>query len=58
MMGFPWHPHRGIEVIIYVLEGDIKHKDSIVNRGLIRPGDVQWMTAGNGDCPPGNTYWR
>jgi quercetin 2,3-dioxygenase len=58
MMGFPWHPHRGIEVITYVLEGEIKHKDSIVNRGLIRPGDVQWMTAGNvvthQEIPAGN----
>jgi hypothetical protein len=46
--GFPWHPHRGIETVTYVLEGTVEHGDSIGNRGVIRSGDVQWMTAGNG----------
>ena len=46
--GFPWHPHRGIETITYVLHGDIEHGDSMGNRGVIRSGDVQWMTAGSG----------
>ena len=46
--GFPWHPHRGIETITYVLDGDVEHQDSLGNRGVIRPGDVQWMTAGRG----------
>ena len=46
--GFPWHPHRGIETITYVLDGDVEHQDSLGNRGLIRSGDVQWMTAGSG----------
>ena len=46
--GFPWHPHRGIETITYVLDGDVEHGDSMGNRGLISAGDVQWMTAGNG----------
>ena len=46
--GFPWHPHRGIETITYVLRGDIEHADSIGNRGVIGSGDVQWMTAGSG----------
>ena len=46
--GFPWHPHRGIETITYVLDGDIEHGDSIGNRGIITSGDVQWMTAGSG----------
>jgi quercetin 2,3-dioxygenase len=46
--GFPWHPHRGIETITYVLEGEIRHEDSMGNKGLIMPGDVQWMTAGSG----------
>jgi redox-sensitive bicupin YhaK (pirin superfamily) len=48
LKGFPWHPHRGIETITYVLEGNIEHGDSLGNRGLIGPGDVQWMTAGGG----------
>lgn len=47
-MGFPWHPHRGIETITYVLQGEIRHEDSLGNRGTIRSGDVQWMTAGSG----------
>ena len=46
--GFPWHPHRGIETITYVLEGEIDHADSLDNSGTIGPGDVQWMTAGSG----------
>jgi hypothetical protein len=45
--GFPWHPHRGIETITYVLEGSVEHGDSMGNRGVIGPGDIQWMTAGN-----------
>jgi redox-sensitive bicupin YhaK (pirin superfamily) len=46
--GFPWHPHRGIETITYVLHGEVEHGDSMANRGVIRSGDVQWMTAGSG----------
>jgi redox-sensitive bicupin YhaK (pirin superfamily) len=46
--GFPWHPHRGIETVTYMLEGVVAHGDSIGNRGEIRSGDVQWMTAGGG----------
>jgi len=46
--GFPWHPHRGIETITYVLEGMVEHGDSMGNSGVISPGDVQWMTAGSG----------
>jgi len=46
--GFPWHPHRGIETITYLLEGSVEHRDSLGNRGVIHPGDVQWMTAGSG----------
>ena len=46
--GFPWHPHRGIETITYVLQGEVEHKDSLGNEGVIGPGDVQWMTAGSG----------
>jgi redox-sensitive bicupin YhaK (pirin superfamily) len=46
--GFPWHPHRGIETITYVLTGDVEHGDSLDNKGTISSGDVQWMTAGNG----------
>jgi len=46
--GFPWHPHRGIETVTYVLHGDVEHGDSIGNRGAIGDGDVQWMTAGSG----------
>ena len=44
----PWHPHRGIETITYVLRGDVEHGDSMGNKGVIGSGDVQWMTAGNG----------
>jgi len=46
--GFPWHPHRGIETVTYMLEGRTEHGDSLGNRGVIGPGDVQWMTAGGG----------
>ena len=46
--GFPWHPHRGIETITYVLRGDVEHGDSMGNKGVIGSGDVQWMTAGSG----------
>lgn len=46
--GFPWHPHRGIETITYMLKGSVEHGDSLGNRGVIEPGDVQWMTAGRG----------
>jgi hypothetical protein len=46
--GFPWHPHRGIETVTYVLEGEVEHGDSLGNKGTIRPGQVQWMTAGSG----------
>jgi redox-sensitive bicupin YhaK (pirin superfamily) len=46
--GFPWHPHRGMETITYVLRGEVDHADSLGNRGVIAPGDVQWMTAGSG----------
>ena len=46
--GFPWHPHRGIETITYVLSGSVEHKDSIGNTGKISEGDMQWMTAGSG----------
>lgn len=48
LAGFPWHPHRGIETITYVLAGDVEHGDSMGNRGIISAGDVQWMTAGRG----------
>jgi redox-sensitive bicupin YhaK (pirin superfamily) len=46
--GFPWHPHRGIETITYVLHGEVEHGDSMENKGIIHSGDVQWMTAGSG----------
>ncbi len=46
--GFPWHPHRGIETITYMLDGYVEHGDSMGNQGVISPGDVQWMTAGSG----------
>lgn len=57
--GFPWHPHRGIETITYVLEGQVEHADSLGNRGLLDAGSVQWMTAGSGilhqEMPAGNS---
>jgi quercetin 2,3-dioxygenase len=46
--GFPWHPHRGIETITYVLAGEVTHGDSLGNQGVLAAGDVQWMTAGSG----------
>ena len=46
--GFPWHPHRGIETVTYMLEGEVEHGDSLGNTGVIRSGQVQWMTAGSG----------
>lgn len=48
LAGFPWHPHRGIETITYVLEGLVEHGDNMGNKGVIGAGDVQWMTAGSG----------
>ncbi|MCL4314735.1 MAG: pirin family protein [Candidatus Thermoplasmatota archaeon] len=46
--GFPWHPHRGIETVTYLMEGKVDHEDSVGHRGTIYPGDIQWMTAGSG----------
>lgn len=46
--GFPWHPHRGIETITYLLAGEVEHGDSLGNKGILKNGDVQWMTAGSG----------
>ena len=58
LAGFPWHPHRGIETITYVLAGTVEHEDSLGNRGILADGDVQWMTAGSGilhqEMPKGN----
>ncbi len=60
--GFPWHPHRGIETITYVLAGSVEHGDSIGNKGVISSGDIQWMTAGSGiihqEMPKGDSYGR
>ena len=50
LAGFPWHPHRGIETITYVLAGNVEHGDSLGNRGTMGAGDVQWMTAGAASC--------
>ncbi len=62
MAGFPWHPHRGIETITYVLAGSVEHGDSIGNKGVITAGDVQWMTAGRGiyhqEMPSGDENGR
>jgi redox-sensitive bicupin YhaK (pirin superfamily) len=62
LAGFPWHPHRGIETITYVLEGLVEHGDSMGNKGVIGPGDVQWMTAGSGiihqEMPKGDESGR
>ncbi len=48
LAGFPWHPHRGIETVTYMLEGVVEHGDSLGNKGTIQSGDIQWMTAGSG----------
>jgi quercetin 2,3-dioxygenase len=60
--GFPWHPHRGIETITYVLAGSVEHGDSLGNRGNLEAGDVQWMTAGRGilhqEMPQGDAKGR
>jgi redox-sensitive bicupin YhaK (pirin superfamily) len=48
IVGFPTHPHRGIETVTYMLEGNVRHRDSLGNVGIIGPGDVQWMTSGRG----------
>jgi len=60
--GFPWHPHRGIETITYVLNGAVEHGDSLGNRGTLGAGDVQWMTAGSGilhqEMPQGDERGR
>ncbi len=60
--GFPWHPHRGIETITYVLAGTVDHADSLGNAGTLGPGSVQWMTAGSGilhqEMPKGDTFGR
>jgi len=62
LAGFPWHPHRGIETITYVLAGTVEHGDSMGNRGAIAAGDVQWMTAGRGiihqEMPRGDANGR
>ena len=62
LAGFPWHPHRGIETITYVLAGEVEHGDSLGNRGKMGAGDVQWMTAGSGilhqEMPKGDAQGR
>jgi redox-sensitive bicupin YhaK (pirin superfamily) len=62
LAGFPWHPHRGIETITYVLAGTVEHGDSLGNRGSLGAGDVQWMTAGRGimhqEMPQGDALGR
>src|SRR3954452_11609760 len=62
LAGFPWHPHRGIETITYVLAGTVQHGDSLGNQGSLGAGDVQWMTAGSGimhqEMPRGDTAGR
>jgi hypothetical protein len=62
LAGFPWHPHRGIETITYVLAGTVEHGDSLGNRGQMGAGDVQWMTAGRGilhqEMPKGDLQGR
>jgi len=62
LAGFPWHPHRGIETITYVLAGSVAHGDSLGNKGEMGPGDVQWMTAGSGilhqEMPKGDPRGR
>ncbi|MCH2661632.1 pirin family protein, partial [bacterium] len=60
--GFPWHPHRGIETITYILSGTVEHGDSLGNRGHLGAGDIQWMTAGRGilhqEMPQGDSEGR
>ena len=62
LAGFPWHPHRGIETITYVLAGSVEHGDSLGNKGKMTAGDVQWMTAGSGilhqEMPKGDARGR
>jgi redox-sensitive bicupin YhaK (pirin superfamily) len=62
LAGFPWHPHRGIETVTYLLEGSVEHGDSLGNRGTLGKGDVQWMTAGRGimhqEMPQGDAQGR
>jgi quercetin 2,3-dioxygenase len=62
LAGFPWHPHRGIETITYVLAGEVAHGDSLGNKGRMTSGDVQWMTAGSGilhqEMPKGDANGR
>ncbi len=62
LAGFPWHPHRGIETITYVLAGSVEHGDSMGNNGVISSGDIQWMTAGSGiihqEMPKGDSQGR
>ena len=62
LAGFPWHPHRGIETITYVLAGTVEHGDSLGNKGSLGPGDIQWMTAGRGiihqEMPKGDQLGR
>ena len=58
IVGFPMHPHRGIETVTYILEGSVNHRDSLGNSGLIGPGDVQWMTSGRGIHARGNATTR
>jgi hypothetical protein len=62
LAGFPWHPHRGMETITYVLAGNVEHGDSLGNRGVLGSGDVQWMTAGSGilhqEMPRGDAAGR
>ncbi|MBP1732443.1 MAG: Pirin domain protein [Deltaproteobacteria bacterium] len=62
LKGFPWHPHRGIETITYMVDGTVEHGDSMGNKGVIGAGDVQWMTAGSGvihqEMPKGDGQGR
>src|SRR5258706_269813 len=62
LAGFPWHPHRGIETVTYILEGSVEHRDSLGSHGTLGKGDVQWMTAGRGimhqEMPHGDAQGR
>ena len=62
LAGFPWHPHRGIETVTYILEGSVEHRDSLGSHGSLGNGDVQWMTAGRGimhqEMPQGDSQGR